>query len=101
MWFHPGSCAHDHGCAGNDHRSARYYDTANNDHYGGTRHYGGAYYDNSSVGRHDRCRIDDGSSGHGDQPAPTSQADTGAPSWGRSCRRLRYPESTRWPTHRA
>ncbi|MDP7599296.1 MAG: hypothetical protein QGH55_05855 [Acidimicrobiales bacterium] len=78
MWFHPGSCAHDHGCAGNDHRSARYYDTANNDHYGGTRHYGGAYYDNSSVGRHDRCRIDDGSSGHGDQPAPTSQADTGA-----------------------
>jgi len=69
--FHPGSCAHDHGCASNDahgcpchahgcpchdrccaryydtatcdHRSARYYDTVNNDHHGSTcDHHGSA-----------------------------------------------------------
>jgi len=61
--FHPGSCAHDHGCpchahgcpchdrccaryydtATCDHRSARYYDTVNNDHHGSTcDHHGSA-----------------------------------------------------------
>lgn len=85
--FHPGSCAHDHGFASNDDHGcpchdrccARYYDTATCDHHGSTRdHHGSVGYDDNSAGRHDRCRFDDGSSGHGDQPAPSSQTDTGA-----------------------